>query len=61
MTTAVFLSTAGAATVFLLVMHFFVVVFEEPALTRRFGAAYRSYRFSVHRWRIRKPRMGERP
>ena len=40
---------------FLLVMHFFVVVHEEPTLTRRFGDAYEQYRSSVHRWWIRKP------
>ena len=40
---------------FLLVMHLFVVLLEEPALTDRFGDAYEEYRSSVHRWRIRKP------
>lgn len=39
---------------FLLVMHVFVVLYEEPALARRFGATYDSYRSSVHRWRIRR-------
>ncbi len=41
--------------VFLLVMHLFVVLHEEPALTDRFGDAYERYRSSVHRWRIRRP------
>lgn len=40
---------------FVLIMHLFVVLYEEPALARRFGAAYERYRRSVHRWRIRKP------
>lgn len=40
---------------FVLIMHLFVVLYEEPALTRRFGAAYEAYRGSVDRWRIRKP------
>ncbi len=47
--------------VFVLIMHFFVVLYEEPALASRFGATYQSYRHSVHRWLIRKPSSnGER-
>ena len=37
---------------FVAVMHLFVVVHEEPALTREFGASYQQYRSSVHRWLI---------
>ena len=40
---------------FILIMHLFVVLYEEPALAHRFGATYRSYRSSVRRWLIRKP------
>jgi protein-S-isoprenylcysteine O-methyltransferase Ste14 len=46
------------AFAFVLVMHLFVVLHEEPALTVRFGDAYERYRSSVHRWRIRKPVSG---
>ena len=48
------------AMAFLLFVHLFVVVYEEPALERRFGAPYRQYTSSVHRWLIRKP-TSERP
>jgi protein-S-isoprenylcysteine O-methyltransferase Ste14 len=41
---------------FLLIMHLFVVVYEEPALADKFGASYQRYRSSVHRWLIRKPK-----
>src|SRR3954470_17093644 len=41
---------------FLLVMHLFVVVHEEPTLAEKFGASYRQYTSSVHRWLIRKPK-----
>jgi hypothetical protein len=40
---------------FLGIMHLFVVLHEEPALTARFGASYEQYRASVRRWRIRRP------
>ena len=30
--------------------HFFVVLYEEPALSRRFGAEYGAYRARVRRW-----------
>lgn len=36
---------------FLLAMHFFVVVHEEPALTRTFGEDYTAYCQRVRRWR----------
>lgn len=41
---------------FLLLMHLFVIVHEEPTLTAKFGPSYDAYRASVHRWLIRKPR-----
>ena len=40
---------------FLLTMHLFVVLYEEPTLTSKFGESYRRYRSSVNRWLIRKP------
>ena len=48
-------SVATLGFVFLLVMHLVVVFYEEPALISRFGATYRQYGSSVHRWLIRKP------
>jgi protein-S-isoprenylcysteine O-methyltransferase Ste14 len=41
---------------FLLVTHLFVVLYEEPALAGRFGASYRAYKSSVHRWLIWQPK-----
>jgi len=38
--------TAG----FFLVTHLFVVLYEEPALRRTFGTAYKSYCRQVRRW-----------
>lgn len=43
-----------AALLFLLV-HSFVVFYEEPQLERRFGAAYDRYRKAVRRWTPRPP------
>lgn len=41
---------------FVTVVHLFVVLYEEPALTRRFGACYEDYRQAVPRWGIaRRP------
>ncbi|HYV05759.1 MAG TPA: isoprenylcysteine carboxylmethyltransferase family protein, partial [Blastocatellia bacterium] len=40
---------AYAGTV-LLVFHLFVVLYEEPALTRKFGDSYRQFRETVPRW-----------
>ena len=48
-------SVVMLALAFLLVMHLFVVLYEEPALTSKFGRSYQQYRSSVHRWLIRKP------
>ncbi len=36
--------------------HLFVVFYEEPALTRRFGESYLQYKKSVSRWLIRRRR-----
>jgi protein-S-isoprenylcysteine O-methyltransferase Ste14 len=47
------------AFAFLLTMHLFVIVHEEPALAERFGTSYRQYRSTVHRWLIRNPRANE--
>ncbi|MFQ5890359.1 MAG: methyltransferase family protein [Gemmatimonadota bacterium] len=33
-----------------LMMHLFVVLYEEPGLERRFGTSYLEYKKSVHRW-----------
>jgi protein-S-isoprenylcysteine O-methyltransferase Ste14 len=38
------------ASVFLLFFHFFVVLFEEPALRRAFGDEYETYSGQVNRW-----------
>jgi protein-S-isoprenylcysteine O-methyltransferase Ste14 len=40
----------GYATVLWLVMHSFVVVYEEPTLRQTFGGAYDRYRAAVPRW-----------
>jgi protein-S-isoprenylcysteine O-methyltransferase Ste14 len=38
------------ATAFLIVIHLFVLLYEEPTLHRLFGTSYDEYRRSVHRW-----------
>ena len=38
------------AAVVALAVHLFVVLYEEPTLTRRFGAGYEAYRQRVPRW-----------
>ena len=43
----VLLTYAGA---FLLVMHLFVVLYEEPTLARLYGEEYAAYRATVRRW-----------
>jgi protein-S-isoprenylcysteine O-methyltransferase Ste14 len=40
---------------FLLVVHLFVVLYEERTLARRFGESYLEYRRTVHRWIPRVP------
>jgi len=42
-----------------LACHLFVVLYEEPALHRRFGAAYDTYRGQVPRWLPRFRRSGD--
>ena len=49
---ALLVYVAGA----LLLCHLFVVLYEEPALTRKFGDSYRRYRESVPRWIPRNSR-----
>jgi len=51
--TSLWAYTAG----FLLLMHLFVILYEEPALRRSFGDEYESYRRQVRRW---MPRAGGR-
>ena len=41
---------------FFLVAHLFVVLYEEPALRRKFGESYDLYRATVPRWLARRPR-----
>ena len=43
-------SITGLAFLFLLLSHLFVLLYEEPALNRRFGDSYRHYKSTVHRW-----------
>jgi protein-S-isoprenylcysteine O-methyltransferase Ste14 len=43
---------------FLLLAHLFVVVYEEPALEEKFGAAYNDYRATVPRWIPKRRRAG---
>ena len=43
---SVMLLTAG----FLLMMHLFVILLEEPGLERRFGSSYAAYKRAVNRW-----------
>lgn len=43
------------AGVFLLVVHLFIVFYEEPTLRRKFGSSYDAYREAVPRWVPRKP------
>jgi protein-S-isoprenylcysteine O-methyltransferase Ste14 len=50
------LSIVLLALAFLLITHLFVVLYEEPALTSKFGDSYQRYCSSVHRWLIRKPK-----
>lgn len=43
-----------------LLFHLFVVLYEEPALERKFGAAYAEYLRTVGRWIPRRPRPSAR-
>jgi len=49
------------ALLFGLLMHGFVVLYEEPALDRRFGASYRDFTAQVNRWWPRAPRARPAP
>ena len=53
---------SGAALLFclpwLLLAHIFVLLYEEPALRRRFGATYEEYCRTVPRWIPRSPTAG---
>ena len=40
----------GYAAVVAVAVHLFVILYEEPHLARRFGAAYENYRRTVPRW-----------
>lgn len=41
---------------FLLTMHLFVVLYEEPTLAAKFGASYDRYKAAVPRWVIGTPK-----
>lgn len=43
---------------FLLIMHLFVVLYEERVLVEQFGETYEQYKSSVHRWMVRIPEKG---
>jgi protein-S-isoprenylcysteine O-methyltransferase Ste14 len=45
------------AGVMLLIAHFFVLFYEEPALDKQFGESYDQYRRSVPRWIARLGRF----
>jgi protein-S-isoprenylcysteine O-methyltransferase Ste14 len=44
------------ALVLFVLIHLFVVFYEEPTLTRKFGTSYQEYRQSVRRWFPRRKR-----
>jgi protein-S-isoprenylcysteine O-methyltransferase Ste14 len=46
------------AAVMAITCHLFVMVYEEPSLSRTFGDAYAEYRRAVPRWLPRRPRGG---
>jgi protein-S-isoprenylcysteine O-methyltransferase Ste14 len=50
------LALAGYATVFLIVIHLFVLTYEEPVLRRMFGPEYADYCRRVGRWWPRRRR-----
>jgi protein-S-isoprenylcysteine O-methyltransferase Ste14 len=47
---------SGLAFLFLLITHLFVLIYEEPALSGRFGEPYLRYKASVGRWLPSAPR-----
>jgi protein-S-isoprenylcysteine O-methyltransferase Ste14 len=54
------LHVAEYAAIVLLLVHLFVVLYEEPTLKKQFGESYEEYRRTVPRWipRLRAPRPG---
>jgi len=44
------------AGVLFVTFHLFVVLYEEPKLTRKFGESYRNYRHTVPRWLVMRKR-----
>ncbi len=46
------------AVIWFAIVYLFVVLYEEPALKRKFGASYEEYRRRVWRWIPRIPRAG---
>ena len=58
---------AGSPSILLLALllgllcHAFVVFYEEPALTRKFGDSYREYRARTGRWLPHRSRPGGSP
>lgn len=44
------LGLAAYAAIFLVAMHLFVTMYEEPMLGRTFGSDYERYRLAVGRW-----------
>ena len=53
---SVLLMASGVAVL----VHFFVMIVEEPGLEWRFGDSYRTYKRSVNRWLPRRPRTAGR-
>jgi protein-S-isoprenylcysteine O-methyltransferase Ste14 len=49
-------SIVALSVVFFVITHLFVVLYEEPTLTRTFGDSYARYRSTVHRWLPRRIR-----
>jgi protein-S-isoprenylcysteine O-methyltransferase Ste14 len=45
----------GYCTAFLIVMHLFVVIYEEPTLRTSFASDYAAYTERVRRWLPRRP------
>jgi protein-S-isoprenylcysteine O-methyltransferase Ste14 len=43
-------SALGVAVFFIVLMHIFVLVYEEPTLEHKFGNSYLAYKARVHRW-----------
>ena len=51
------LSMIITALLFFTATHLFVILYEEPTLKRKFGAAYEEYLKSVPRWIPRRPKQ----